>query len=298
MADRFAAALGVAEAAKSTALIVEQGGERLLERYWTLAEPSQHFELLGGDTLADGRTCEDVASVQKSVIAFLAGIAITEGKMALDAPVSDYIGVGWSKAPADREAAITIRHAMAMTTGLSTALEYEEPAGARWEYNTNAYATVTRALVQATGRELNDLTKAWLTDPAEMHETEWRRRTWHQAEYDANAVGLFTTARDLTRFGQVVLAGGRWGDRVLLDNPAYVKAMLSPSQTRNPGYGLLWWTEPPPSAPPDLVAARGTLHRYLFVSPSRELVVTRLGDEPPQGHGLREDLFAALMPAL
>ena len=65
----------------------------------------------------------------------------------------------------------------------------------------------------------------------------------------------------------------------------------------NPSYGYLWWlngqshtmrgtghTRTPgwliPSAPKDLVAALGALGRKLYVVPSLEIIVTRLGDAP------------------
>ena len=72
--------------------------------------------------------------------------------------------------------------------------------------------------------------------------------------------------------------------------------MLRPSQALNPSYGLLWWTNgqtssmswaiPPvttagtliPAAPNDLVAAQGARDRKLYVVPSLDLVVSRLGD--------------------
>ncbi len=72
--------------------------------------------------------------------------------------------------------------------------------------------------------------------------------------------------------------------------------MLRPSQQMNPSYGFLWWVNGQassvswaatpertegaliPSAPADLVAAQGARDRKLYVIPSLDLVVTRLGD--------------------
>ncbi|MEZ6022586.1 MAG: serine hydrolase domain-containing protein [Hyphomonadaceae bacterium] len=296
--QRFADLLQVAKAAKSTGLIVRQKGRTLIDTYWPLAEPSAALQAMTAAPAPDGAVREDVASAQKSVVAFLVGVAITQGAMSLDAPMTDYLGPGWSRAPRDREAAITLRHAMSMTTGLSTVLDYEQPAGTRWEYNTNAYATVSRAVARAMGRDLGELTQRWLTGPAEMMDSRWERRAWVQAGQDANAFGFISSARDLARFGEVVMAGGRWRDRVLLDNPDYFKAMLTPSQALNRGYGLLWWVGAPPNAPRDTVSARGALGRYCLITPSIGLIVSRIGDEPPQGGDVLADLYAALMPAL
>ena len=71
---------------------------------------------------------------------------------------------------------------------------------------------------------------------------------------------------------------------------------MHPSQELNPSYGYLWWLNGQakvmrggrlvpgplvPSAPPDLIAALGAFQRKLYVVPSQQLVVTRLGDQCP-----------------
>jgi CubicO group peptidase (beta-lactamase class C family) len=81
----------------------------------------------------------------------------------------------------------------------------------------------------------------------------------------------------------------------------------------NPAYGLLWWlnrlpvgrsmrgeevvdaTTLIPSAPPDLYAAQGALGRKLYVVPSLDLVVTRLGDQPEAE--FNEELWKRLIAA-
>ena len=46
----------------------------------------------------------------------------------------------------------------------------------------------------------------------------------------ANTIGFATTARDLARFGLLVLAQGSWNGRDLLQNAGYLGRMLKPSQ--------------------------------------------------------------------
>ncbi len=57
----------------STGLLVLCGGRILMERYWSA--PDVLPLGLRGDVLVDGRVTEDVASVQKSVVSILVGIA-------------------------------------------------------------------------------------------------------------------------------------------------------------------------------------------------------------------------------
>ena len=49
------------------------------------------------------------------------GIAADRGVLDLDAPVSTCLNAGWTNATCDEEAAITIRHLLSMTSGLSPA---------------------------------------------------------------------------------------------------------------------------------------------------------------------------------
>ena len=79
---------------------------------------------------AFGQNVEDVASCQKSITAFLVGIACEKGFVKLSDAVHDHLGTGWSQASREQEAAITLKHLITMTSGLNAKLKYEAPAGA------------------------------------------------------------------------------------------------------------------------------------------------------------------------
>lgn len=277
----------------STGVVVVHDGELIAERYWA-PSGSERLERMVFATTADGRTLEDVASVQKSVLSFLLGVAVHGGTVDVNAPVSQYLGGGWSRAGADGEAAITLRHLLTMTSGLTPALKAEAGAGEKWSYNTRAYSVLVGVLEAATGKDINALTRDWLTGPTGMTESDWRDRPWVEASVDANTRGFVTSARDLARFGVLMLNGGFWSEQDLLPDKRYLADALSPSQPLNPAYGYLWWLNGQPvqnagrglapslvpPAPADLYAAQGALGRKLFVVPSLNLVVTRLGDQP------------------
>lgn len=291
-----------AESQRSSGLVVLYDGRILLERYWEVPEKEgSHYRIMVTGTTADGRAIEDVASAQKSIISFLAGVAEGKGLLDLDAPVINYVEAGWSNVTDDQEAAITVRHLLTMSSGLLPDLTFEAPAGAKWHYNTRAYSRMVPVLESATGLSLLDLTANWLTTPTGMSESGWAPRPWVTAGMDANTVGFATTARDLARFGLLYLRGGMWNGKDLLGNPDYIERSTNPPRDLNPGYGYLWWlngeTEGAawPTAPPDLYAARGALRRMCYVVPSLKLVVTRLGDQPGSGFG--EELWRRIMAA-
>lgn len=303
-------ALDYAQAQRTSAVVILHRGQIIAERYWPVVEraESQYPLFLGGQSAAGG-PIEDVASLQKSVVSLLTGIALDKGLLELDRQVSAYLGVGWSRA-GQHESAITVRHLLSMTSGLTPSLEYEAPAGTLWRYNTRAYSRLPSVLEAVAGKDIGTLMESWLTEPLGLKGTAWRERPWVTASVDANPLGLYTSARDLARIGELILTRGAWEGRSLVSED-YLEAATSPSQSLNPAYGLLWWLnghalqpqpdEPgrevlAPAAPGDLVAAQGALGRKLYVVPSLELVVVRLGDATTDD--FNEHFWSLLMAAI
>jgi len=291
-AERLSAALDIAGERNSSGVLVLYNGRIMAERYWELENPSRRYRnfLQGRDD--HGRAIEDVASAQKSIVAVLTGMAQERGLININDPVSEYLGEGWSQATSAQENAVTIRHLLSMSSGLATDLSYSASAGEEWLYNTPAYHFVMRILEEVTGKDRNQLTSQWITRPLAMANSAWTPRPWADA---AIGSGFSTTARELGRFGLMIQAGGRWQDQVIIADTGYLESMLSPSQNLNPAYGFLWWlngqdfslaagaqarkTNDPliPFAPDDLIAMQGALDRKLYLVPSLNLLVVRLG---------------------
>lgn len=291
-AETIEAALDYAMSQKSSGVVIVHGGKLMAERHATVKRGSLSYRFMVKGKTTAGHSIEDVASVQKSVVSVLAGIAQEKGLLKLDDPVSRYLGPGWSKATRDQEAKITLRHLLSMSSGLNARLRYAAPPATKWQYNNAAYARCLMVIAAAAKMSNNELTERWLTGPLNMQDTRWVKRPGLGG---GNPVGLATTARDLARFGHMVLAHGQWNDKPVLGDRDYLKASLSPSQKMNPAYGYLWWlnghkavrpiSRPTnrwlaPDAPKDMVAALGKLGRKCYVIPSLDLVVTRLGDNP------------------
>jgi CubicO group peptidase (beta-lactamase class C family) len=300
------AALTYAGEQRSSGVVVLHRGRILAERYWELPpdpnDPNDRVHRMTTGKTADGHAIEDVASMQKSVMSVLAGIARGKGLLDFEAPVSKYLGTGWSKATPEQEAAITVRHVLGMTSGLKLDGSYEAPPGTKWLYNTPIYAKSVQIVEKASGLPVAEYTKRWLTDRIGMRDSKWTPRTWvdEPAAVAAgsrigNTIGFSTSARDAARFGLMILAGGCWKNEDVLGDPRYLAEAFASSQSHNPSYGLLWWlngkamspqggkiADGPliPTAPPELVVAQGDLGRKIYVVPSLDLVVTRLGDAP------------------
>lgn len=275
----------------TTGFLVIQDGKTLIEKNWPAPEGNPQFALFAYERDADGALLEDVASQQKSFVAVLMAIAVDKGLIDVQKPVSDYIGAGWSKATPVQEAAIRVIDLLTMSSGLDDKFGYVAPAGTQFYYNTPVYAVTKRVLAVASKQSLDAVTRDWLTGPAGMKATTWRKRPAVLAGI-GNDTGLVTSPRDTARFGSIILSGGLAEDGKRIISEASIKAMLTPSAT-NPAYGHLWWLnssqyalravgarrEGPlvTAAPADMVTALGAFDRRLYIVPSARLIVVRTG---------------------
>ncbi len=265
-----------AESKSTKALLLVAGGETVLERYF------------GG---AGASSTQDVYSVQKSVTATLAMIAIEKGLFAIEDTVTSILGVGWSNAAPAQEEKVTVRHLLTMTSGLGLKLGFLAEPGTSWLYNDDAFYRVRLVLEKKTGKELDAVAHEWLFDRVGMTSSKFRARLTKDSK-DLPIVGLQTSARDLAIFGGLLRAHGTWNGTSIV-SASSVDEMTKTSQPLNESYGLLFWlngksggllpfampfTGPlVPSAPADAFAALGKDDQKMYVARSLDLVVVRLG---------------------
>lgn len=306
------AAVDYVKSQKTTGFLVIQDGQVLTEQNWSAPLSAAQFKtLFTYGTNEAGELLEDVASQQKSFIAMLVGIAVDKGLVDVTQPVSTYIGTDWSKATTQQEAQIRVADVLTMSSGLTPEFTYSAPPGSVFYYNTPVYAVTKRILEVVARQPLETLTTEWLTAPAGMKDTSWRKRPAAFGDV-GNPTGLVTSPRDVATFGQIVLAQGRAANGRQIISPTQLNLMFVRSAA-NPAYGRLWWlngseyaihaldkrVEGPliPSAPSDLVVAIGFLDRKLYISPSRKLVVVRMGQAVPD-QKFDEHLWELLSKAL
>ena len=275
----------------STGFIVIEDGKVLIDQTWAAPADDRVFANFTYGKASNGDLLEDVASQQKSFVAVLAAIAIDKGLLDIEAPVSRYLGDGWSKATPEQEAHIRVIDILTMSSGLDERFGYSAPSGSTFFYNTPVYAVTKTIVAAAAGQSLETVTHDWLTAPTGMADTAWRPRPAALASV-GNATGLVTTPHDVARFGLMVLHGGVGENGVRVVSQAQLDALFMRS-TANPAYGRLWWLNGGAysmravagrrdgpliaAAPADLVGALGAFDRRLFVVPSRQLVVVRTG---------------------
>ncbi|MDP3740631.1 MAG: serine hydrolase [Hyphomonadaceae bacterium] len=302
-----------AQSQKTTGFLIIQDRRIIAEHNWPLGADAETFRTnFVHGTTAVGALLEDVASQQKSFIAILVGVAVDKGLLDISKPVSAYAGAGWSKASPEQEAKITVRNLLEMNSGLKENLSYDFEPGTKFFYNTPAYAITKKVLEGASKQSLDDLTRLWLTEPAGMSDTSWRKRPGAFADV-GNPTGLVTTPRDIAKMGQIVLDGGKAADGKRVISKKQLDALFQRTAT-NPSYGHLWWLNGGsysfaaganamrsegafiPAGPADMVAAMGAQDRKLFVVPSRKLIVVRTGQAADRD--FNQQLWTRLMKAV
>ena len=260
-------------------LVVLQNGRIVKEQYWNNWTKDSRYYL---------------ASAGKSVVAFLMGIAQEEGLLNINQPTSQYLGAGWTSLPLSDENKITLRHQLTMTTGLDdgvadpdcedpACLIYKAPAGSRWAYHNAPYRLLQDVIANASGLTFNQYSTQRLFNPIGMTQSVWFNNV------------MYCTTREAARFGSLVLKKGNWDGNQLLTDSNYFKAMVNTSQSLNNSYGYLWWLNGKtnfmvptsqfvfpgymaPDAPADMFMALGKDDKKIYVVPSLNMVVVRLGD--------------------
>ena len=110
---------------------------------------------------------------------------------------------------------------------------------------------------------------------------------------------VFSTPRDMARFGYFFLNDGIWENRRILPagwvsystaiTPAYYTTKdLSDDEKNDPTYGALWWLNRDvpemnkkrvyPDVPEDCFMAMGHWGQFIFIIPSLDIVVVYTGD--------------------
>jgi CubicO group peptidase (beta-lactamase class C family) len=87
--ENLDSALDYAGTVDSSAVVVLHDGRILAERYWS----PRTVPRIG--STPEGWPIEDVASLQKSIVSLLVGIAVDHRLVQRDAPVSRYLRAGW-----------------------------------------------------------------------------------------------------------------------------------------------------------------------------------------------------------
>jgi len=214
------------------AIIVTVAGRTRFERYYR-ASPNES---------------RSVFSVTKSVVSTLVGLAVEEGKLRLDEPLSEMLP-RYAATMSPRVAAVTLRQLLTMTAGFpDTSSGYgadvlrspdwvrfilghqDHAPGTLFAYSDYGAHLLSPILEQATGQPVLSYARSHLFDPLDIptrpaaqpladvaHLGEYERAgfAWpvDPQGHVLGAADLKLRPQDMTRFGQLFLQGGQWQGR-------------------------------------------------------------------------------------
>lgn len=194
------------------------------------------------------------ASVTKSIVSLLAGIAIDQGILCLDDPVAAAFDTpsAWTDSPP-----ILLRHALSMTSGtafsqydtgrmltstsvaqliLRAPRRYGAP-GAKYHYDNSLPTIVSLLIERRSGLGIEAFARKYLFDPLEITNYTWTRM--HEDSVDGAPFvlpsgGLSLILTDIGKIGELLLGNGEYdGKRIV--SADYIEAATK-SQTKEGDY--------------------------------------------------------------
>ena len=270
-------------------------------------------------------------STAKSIASTLIGMLVDQGKMRLDQP----LGFEWlpdiRSHAADPRNAITLRHALNMSTGLypldNQGMEYvtgsgmsywagassingarqralvREP-GSYWDYENYDTLLAVLAMKNALGSDkaYQEYPRRALLDKIGMRNTLISADRFHDFILSSQ---VYTNARDLARFGLLYLQGGKWNGEQLISQE-WIDFVTTPAPStadRGNFYGGQWWLVPDDrtDVPANAYSTAGNRGQYVIVVPSHDVVIVRRGlDYKGQGFDnfdLTREVLKAIKPS-
>jgi CubicO group peptidase (beta-lactamase class C family) len=255
-----------------------------------------------------------------------------DAQINLDTPIYDFVPEGFPLTDPEKKN-IKLRHVLSMTSGIpgedhgliglsaapgggdfeialgkqpnrfgKWADKLTSEPGTAWEYSDTGFAHLSLFFYHATGRELADVMKERVFDPIGIENLGWDWQGGVAGNIGPHTnphSGLRFSARDFARLGYLMAHDGKWRGKEIVPH-WWIETATKSSQQLNPSYGYTFWVNTDgvlwPTAPRDAFAFRGFTASRLYIVPSLDLVVARLG-YAPQNWG-EETLLPAVLAAI
>jgi len=288
------------------------GGGNQVDSFLILHKGKLVYEKYYNNHTAD--TPHYIASVNKSFVSALVGVAIGEGLIgSVEDKVLDYfpeaVGMpGWD----ERKRDITVEHFLTMNSGIywedesdgeawdgyfaeglpdrplyAFLLPQKAQPGKTHKYENVAFVVPVGIIERASGMDIMDYAQEKLFAPLGITSAEW----WTNDAGESMGFLYAMTPRDMARFGYLYLNYGRWEDRQIL--PATYVKRTPPKSISPKAYGWLFYntTQMPFIGSYQAVGAGG---QFICVTPVRDLVYVCTGshrEEPITRRELRKSVL-------
>ena len=238
-----------------------------------------------------------LSSVRKSLLSALYGPYVHEGLIDLDSTL-DELGIDEASDPlTPTEKTATVRMLLQARSGIyhdyiggrpgmlrARPARHSHPPGTFWYYNNWDFNTLGTIFEQEVDQGIGAAFEARIARPIGMRDFRAEDVYYLEGEQSSHRQYHFRmTARDLARFGQLMLQKGRWEGTPIVPSDWVEESTRSYSAARGgQSYGYMWWVAregklfPGVVLPDGSFAARGAVGKYLIVIPARKLVVAHI----------------------
>lgn len=294
------AAWKYAQSQGSHALLIQQNGKTLLERY----------------SRGNATTKRMLASGTKSFTGVTFAAAIDDGMVKWDTKVGELLPA-WKSDP--RKSQATLQQLISLQSGVDPgemgrrgggwddavmAPMLHEP-GTKFQYGSNPFLIYGAAMESALkGKTFEQHLKDRILDPLKIS-VNWNMRTTDGKPQLAGGAAM--SARDWAVLGQMLLNGGRHQGKQIISSPN-LSLLIQPTKV-NPSYGTSFWIgdtdsktaivgrpgRPAAGVPKDLYQAVGAGSQKLMIVPSMKMVIVRMGPLTGGRQWKDGDLFEALL---
>ena len=270
---------------QSLAFLVIQNQKILQEKY---------FENYNESTLSNS------FSMAKTFLSILTGIAIKEGKLGLYDAVNQYL----PDYVEPQDTALKVIHLLNMTSGMNFDESYGNPIGfmakayygsnlrelllgyhlelvpgKQWEYLGGNNLLLSLLLEKVMGQKVGDYASEKVWKPLGM-EYDARWILDHEGGDEKTFSGLYATARDFAKLGQLYLNQGVFDGLQIVQADYVAQSIQSVNVPDQDGkmidyYGFAWWLTKHEEH--EVFYMQGILGQYVIVIPDLDVIIVRLG---------------------
>ena len=237
-------------------------------------------------------------SMRKSVLSALYGKYVSNGAIDIDVTIEE-LGIDDEPPLTDEEKKATIRDCLKARSGIYHSALYETPnmralkperhsmkPGIHWYYNNWDFNVLGTIFEKLTGKKIFRAIKEDIADHIQMENYKPEDGLYVSGEESIHPAYPFRiTARDLARFGLLMLNKGNWNGKQIIrkdwveESTAYYSDATLYAQD---GYGYMWWVTKHNNKfphfrgvelPEGSYSAKGAGGHYVLVIPVHDMVI-------------------------
>jgi len=243
----------------------------------------------------DGKSVHELASVSKSIMTTLIGIAVDQGNLKLDDKMLSFFPQRKIANRDQRKERITVRQLASMSSGLDCTAQNDEQTlqemrptqdwvqfaldrrvrwepGTRFEYCSPAIHLLSPILQKATGMTALEFAKKYLFEPLGIRDVLWLT---DPQGYNRGSEGVYLQPRDAAKLGYLWLNKGVWEGKQVVSRQWVedsVKVQMKTGGGDDYGYG--WWIATDEPAAYNAIGRGG---QRIIVVPGWNLVIVTTG---------------------